>query len=139
MAEADVSADVLLVEGFVEILQNLFGRGDRRTAPGLPAVAERIEIAVGADAGILMGDPGTAEAFLALQENERLAGALLLQVIGGVDAGDTGADDQHIEMGNGLFGNPFRVDRAVHAADPNCIVPIPTYGRSFRPYMRKLP
>ena len=47
---ADVAAEVVLVDHLAHVLQDL-GRGrDRRAGPGLEAVAEGVEVAVGADA-----------------------------------------------------------------------------------------
>ena len=48
---------------------------------------------------------GTAEGVVGFEHDEALARALLLQVIGGADAGDAGTDDQHIEVvGGGRLG-----------------------------------
>ena len=45
-----------------------------------------------------MRAPGAAEALLRFEHDEARAGALVGQVIGAADAGDAGADDQHVEM-----------------------------------------
>ena len=58
-------------------LQDLVGGGDRRAGPRLEAVAEGVEVAVGADAGIAVRAPGAAEALLRLEHDEARAGALL--------------------------------------------------------------
>src|SRR5262249_53606663 len=58
----------------------------------------RIEVAVGADAGERMGDPGAAEARLRLQHDEARPLVLMRQVPGRADAGNAGADDQHVEV-----------------------------------------
>src|SRR5262249_31495593 len=54
--------------------------------------------AVGADAGIAVGAPGAAERLLRFQRHERRSRALRGEVIGGSDAGDAGAGNQHVEM-----------------------------------------
>src|SRR5262249_36866697 len=64
----------------------------------LEAVAKRVQIAIGADAGIAMGPPRTAEALLCVKGDEALVGALLFEVIGRTDAGDPSTDDQHVEV-----------------------------------------
>ena len=52
------------------------------TRPIALTVAEGEEIAVRADAGIFVSEPGTAEALLRLQHDEAGAGTLLGQVVG---------------------------------------------------------
>ncbi len=42
--------------------------------------------------------PGAAEGLERFENDEALVRALLLEVIGRADAGDAGADDQHVEM-----------------------------------------
>ena len=95
---ADVRAEVVLVDDLAHVGEDLRGRRDRRAGPGLEAIAEGVEVAVGADARIAMGDPRAAEAFLRLEDDEARAGALLGEVIGATDAGNSGADDQDVEV-----------------------------------------
>src|SRR5581483_2583384 len=66
--------------------------------PRLEAVAERVQIAVGADARIAVRPPRTAEAVLHVERNEALVGTLLGEVVGGPDPRDSGTDDQHVEV-----------------------------------------
>ncbi len=98
VAIADVVVEIVLLDHLAHVFQDLFGAGDGRAGPGLEAVAEGVEVAVGADAGILVGAPGAAKGFLGLQDHEALAGALGLQVIGAADAGDAGAHDEDVEV-----------------------------------------
>ena len=91
VAIADVRAEIVLLDHLAHVGQDL-GRGrDRRAGPGLEAIAEGVEVAVGADAGIAVGQPGAAEALLRFQHDEARAGALLGQVIGAADPGNAGA------------------------------------------------
>jgi hypothetical protein len=95
---ANVAGQIVLVDDLAHVLEDLGSRGDGRADPRLEAIAERIEVAVGADPRESMGDPGPAEALLGLEHDETGAGALLREVVRGADAGDAGTDDQHIEM-----------------------------------------
>src|SRR5437879_13024581 len=59
---ADMAREIVLVDDLAHIAEDL-GRGrDRRAGPRLEAIAEGIEIAVGADAGIAVGTPRAANA-----------------------------------------------------------------------------
>jgi hypothetical protein len=51
-------------DDLAHIGENFRGGGDRRAGPWLEAIAEGVKIAVGADAGIAVGQPGAAKAFL---------------------------------------------------------------------------
>jgi len=81
-----MGAEAVLLDHFAHVGQDL-GRGcDGRAGPGLEAVAEGMQVAVGADAGIAMRPPRAAETVQRLQDHEALAGALLGEVIGRADA-----------------------------------------------------
>src|SRR5215471_20884168 len=89
---ADVAGKIVLLDHLAHVRQDL-GRGcDRQTGPRLEAVAKRVQIAVGADAGIAMGPPRAAEALLRVKRDEALVRTLLFKVIGGPDAGNPGTD-----------------------------------------------
>ena len=94
--------EIVLVDHLAHVAKNFRGGCDRRPDPRLEAVAEGMEVAVGADAGIAMGQPGAAETLLRLEDHKTRARKLRGQVIGTADAGDAGADDQHVEMFGGL-------------------------------------
>jgi hypothetical protein len=98
VAVADVPAEVVLLDHLAHVGQDLVGGGDRLAGPRLEAIAEGVEVAVGADAGILVGQPGAAETLLRFQDDEAAIGHLVGQVIGAANSGNAGADDQHIEM-----------------------------------------
>src|SRR5262249_18538445 len=95
---ANVAAEIVLVDHLAHIGADFRRRGDRLAGPRLEAIAEGVQIAVGADAGIAMRPPGAAEAPERPQHHEALVRTLLRQVIGAADAGDAGADDEHIDM-----------------------------------------
>ena len=73
--------------------------GDRlRLRPGPERVAEREHVGVRADARVAEQVPGAADRLARLEDRVALAGALGLQVVGGADAGEAGADDQDVEV-----------------------------------------
>src|SRR6202022_3242881 len=97
--EADFLVDATLGGGLADIVQNPRPVGDRlRLGPWLERIAQREHVAVGADAGIAEQIPGAADAVAALEEDKTLAGTVALHVIARADAGQPGADDQHVEM-----------------------------------------
>jgi hypothetical protein len=78
-----------------------------------------VEVAVGADAGVFVGDPGAAEGFLCFEHDKAGAGALGGEVIGPADSRDAGTDNKNIEMvGNGLGGVASQGEDVVHAGRP---------------------
>ena len=98
VAVADVRREIVLRDHLVHVFQDLFAAGDRRADPGLVAISESVEIGVRPDARIPVHVPGAAESFVGFQDDELLLRVLGLQVIASAHAGDTCADDQHIEM-----------------------------------------
>jgi hypothetical protein len=98
MLVADVFAEIVLLDHLVHIGTDFGGGRDRRPDPRLEAIAESVEIGIGADARIFVRPPRAAERFLHLQDHEARARHLLGQLIGAAYAGDAGADDQHVEM-----------------------------------------
>src|SRR5215831_14888287 len=98
VAVADVPRKAVLVDNLAHVAQDLFRCGDRGAGPRLEAVAEGVEVAVGADAGIAMRAPSAAKAFLLLEHDKARTAALVRQVIGAADTGNPGANDQHVEM-----------------------------------------
>jgi hypothetical protein len=98
VAVADVRLDAVLVDDLAHVVEDRVRRGDRRARPRFEAVAEGVEVGIGADARIRMGLPGPAEAVLILQDHEGLAGQPALQVHRAADAGNARTDDQHVDM-----------------------------------------
>ena len=97
MPVADVSAELVLLDHLAHVAQDFLGGGDRCAGPGLETVAEGVELAVRAYAGVAVRDPGAAEAVLGFQHQVAGAGALGLEVVGSADAGDAGADDDDVK------------------------------------------
>src|SRR5580658_10012806 len=115
---ADVSGQAVLVDDLAQIGEDLRTRGDRRSRPRLETVSERVEIAVGADSGVALREPGTAKALEPFEHEEGLPRAPLLDVVCGVDSRDAGSDDQHIEiLGLHLVGPFIEVD-LTHTCGP---------------------
>src|SRR5947209_11527754 len=99
MVEPDFLLDTVLFGGLAHIVQNLRPVGDSLClGPRLERVTQSEHVAVGADAGIAEQIPGAADAVAALEDRKTLARAFLLQVKTRADAGQPGADDQHVEM-----------------------------------------
>src|SRR5258707_6165111 len=99
MIEADFLVDTVLGGGLPDVVQDSRPVGDRlRLGPWLERIAHREHVAVGADAGIAEQIPGAADAVAALENDETLIRTVVLQVIARADAGQPGADDQHIDM-----------------------------------------
>ena len=103
MVEPDVAVDAVLGNRLAKVREDLVAAGDRvLVPPRLELVAEGVQVGVRADAGIGEQVPGAARRAARLQDRVRLARLLLLQVVGGADAGDACADDQHVDVVRGL-------------------------------------
>src|SRR5205085_3680165 len=94
----DVAAEIVLVDDFAHVVEDLGSRGDWCTGPWLEAIAESIKVAIRPDAGIAVGEPGTTEAFLRLEDDKARPAALLGEVIRTTDPGDSRPNDHDIEM-----------------------------------------
>ena len=68
MAVADVRRQTVVVDHLAQVLQDLLRGGDGLAHPGLEAVAEGEQVAVGADARVAVRAPGAAVAGLRLQD-----------------------------------------------------------------------
>src|SRR5215471_11339163 len=99
MFEANLLVDAVFGRGLAHVVENARSVRDRlRLGPWLEGIAEREHVAVRADAGIAEQVPGASDAVPPLQDCKALGRAFLLQVIARRDAGETGADDQDVEM-----------------------------------------
>ena len=94
----DVAGEAVLVDHVAHVLEDFFRACDRRARPRLEPIAERVEVAVGADARIAVRPPRAAEAIERFEHDETRARALLGQVIGRAHPGDSCPDDQHVEV-----------------------------------------
>ena len=63
---ADVPGEIVLLDHLAHIGADLLGGRDRRPDPWLEAVAEGVQVAVGADARIFVRPPGAAKRLLRL-------------------------------------------------------------------------
>src|SRR5262249_45951102 len=82
-----------------DVAQDRRAVGDRLSvAPRTEAVAEREHVGVRADAWVAEEVPGPTAALPRLQQGERLAGAVRLEVAGGADARESCADDEDVEV-----------------------------------------
>ncbi len=105
MPEADAAVDAELPGGLPQVVQDGGPVDDGPVPqPGPEGVAEREHIGVGPDPGVAEQAPGPAEVVAPLQDRVAPGRTALLQVIAGRDPGDTGADDEDIEM---LDGHAF--------------------------------
>src|SRR5271166_1715007 len=70
MAIADVPAEVVLLDDFAHIGEDLGCGRDRRADPRLETIAEGIEVAIRPDTRITVGYPRAAEALLSFEDHE---------------------------------------------------------------------
>ena len=97
--EPDVLVDAVLARGVGHVLPDLVAVGDHlRPRPRFPREAQRVDVAVGANAGIAEQIPRPAEALTSFQDRVAQVRVLLADAVGGADAGEPGADDQHIAV-----------------------------------------
>ena len=99
VVEPHLFVDAVLGGRLPEVAQDLVGAGDGVfVTPRLELVAEGVQIGVRADARVAEQVPGAAAGAARLQDGVGPARVLLLQVVGGADAGQTGTDDQDIHL-----------------------------------------
>ncbi len=99
VVEAHLVVDAVFGCGLTQIGQDFVGGGDGVVvAPRLELVTEGVQIGVRADAGVAEQIPGAAGGAAGLQDGVGLVRVLFLQVVGGTDAGNAGADDEYIDM-----------------------------------------
>src|SRR5579864_6412433 len=98
MLVANVRRQVVFGDYLSHVLQNFVGGCDGWTDPGLEAITERVEIAVGTNARIAVHEPSATETFQSFQDDEAMTLALCGHMVRPTDAGDPCSDDQHIKM-----------------------------------------
>ena len=118
MLIADVGAEGVLLDDLAHIAQNLRGGRDRSAGPRLEPVAEGMQVAVGPDARIAVGQPGAAKTLLSLQDNKTCPRALLGQMVGRADPGNARAHDDNIEMPGAVSGGGSDLLLNVHLPIP---------------------
>src|SRR6202000_3528562 len=73
--------------------------GDRfRRTPRLEPEPQSEHVRVRSDAGVFEQIPGATQVVAALQDRVALSGAAVLQMPGRAHTGDTGADDDHVDV-----------------------------------------
>ena len=99
MTEADFLVDAELASRVLDVFEDGGAVGDGLGAlPRSERVAERVHVRVGADAGIAEEIPRAADGVAAFEDGVGAAGAASLKVIARRDAGEPGADHEHIEV-----------------------------------------
>ncbi len=97
--EADVPIDPVLRDGLAQVGHDRRPVGNRLFRfPGLEAEAERLHVAVGADAGVLEEVPRAADVGAAFEDDVGAIRAQGLQVVAGANPGYARADDDHIDV-----------------------------------------
>ena len=100
VAGADVLADAAFVHDAVEIVEDGWPVGDGfLVPPGFEIEAERVHVAVRADAGIAEQVPGPAQIGAAFENGVAVIWRLVLHVGGHADPGNPRSYDQDIEIG----------------------------------------
>jgi hypothetical protein len=96
---ADAAVDALVRGGGADVPQDRRAVRDRLVVvPGPERVAEREHVGVGADARVAEQVPGAADGAARLEDGVRRPRALGLQVMARADAGQSGADDEDVEV-----------------------------------------
>src|SRR3954451_17985779 len=97
--EADPLHHPVLARGVLDVAADRGAVGDRlRVRPRPEGVAEGEHVRVRADTRVPEEVPGAADRAAGLQDRVRLVRAVLLQVTGGADAGQAGADDEDVHV-----------------------------------------
>jgi hypothetical protein len=105
MLKANLAIDAVSLCGVLQVAQDRGAVGDRLlAAPGPKAIAQRVHVGIRPHTGIAKQIPGAAKRVARLKKDEGFLRAVLLQMIRRADAGQTGADNDHIGMSGGING-----------------------------------
>ena len=116
VAILDVAVDIVVARDLADVAQDRGAVGDRLgVLPRPEAVAQRVHVGVRAHAGIAEQIPRPTARAAPLEDRVALAGAIRLQMPGGADAREPGADDQHVEMFSDCAVLRCRGNDRVHA------------------------
>ena len=97
MAVLDVPVDARDGRRLANVIAERFpARDDLLLRPRAPRETKGVEVRVGADARVAEEVPGAADAVARFEDGVRGGGEVALQAVGGVDARDTGADDDDV-------------------------------------------
>ena len=112
VAEVDSPTEIVVVDDFLEIRQNLVRVSDGVIgSPRLELVAECVQIGVRPDTRVAEQVPGAANGVTAIGDGEgptRLRGG---QIVRQTDPGDAGTDDEHIDVPGQRFRGASLVER----------------------------
>src|SRR5262249_6913916 len=98
MLIADMSGKAVLLDHLAHIFENFRGGRDRCTCPRLEAISEGVEGAIRPDARVAVSKPGSAETAVRFERDKTRVRTLLGQVVRSAPPGNSGPDDQHVEM-----------------------------------------
>ena len=99
MVETDPLLDSLLLGRAPDVFEDRGSIGNRlRAGPWPEAETERVHARVRADSRVAEEIPGAAEVRARLEDCVTLARTALLQVVGGANAGDPGADYENVHV-----------------------------------------
>jgi hypothetical protein len=99
VAGADILHDPVTLRRVGDVVQDRLAIGDRLgVLPRLERIAQRVHVGVRPHARIAEQVPGAADPLTRLQDDVALIRAAALQMTGGADTRQAGADHQHIEV-----------------------------------------
>ncbi len=97
MAEANSVEQAELTRRILDIVADRLAADDCKiTPPWTKRKAQREHVGVRAHAGIAKQVPRPADTIPTLQDGECPPGTALLEAVGGIDAGNSCSDDQHV-------------------------------------------
>ena len=117
--EAHLLVDARLARGLAHVLEDRRAVRERLLVRPRPeAVAERLHVRVRAHARVAEQVPGAADRLARLEDRVGEPGQAVLQMVGGADPGQTGADDHDVEV---LHLQNILVSAGPARAFPSCI------------------
>ena len=132
LIEADPAIDPALLGRLADVGEDRVAVGERpRPLPGLEPEAEGVDVGIAANAGIAVEVPGAPRDAPRLEDRVAAARALPLEVMGGADPGDAGADDQDVEvLGLSCRRRSPRSGHSASSAGPGCVSSVTWEGSS---------
>jgi hypothetical protein len=127
VAEADRLPYAVLGDRLLEVSHDCVSAGNcLLVLPCLELVAERVQVGVGANPRVPKQIPRSTDLVAGLQDHERLARLPCLQVVGGANARDAGANDQHVDVFDAgrVHAVPVRVGAPRTSLSEACAYPL---------------
>ena len=105
VVHADTPVDAVGPRGLAHIAEDVGTVGDRLVAlPGAEREAQRRHVRIGADTGVAEQIPRPADRVARLEDRVAQLGIAGLDAVARIDAGESRADDQHVDMlGSGVL------------------------------------